>query len=360
MTIQELRERNLILFECISGSKAYGTDLPTSDTDIRGVFVMPQDELYGLHYVEQINDDRNDVVFYELRRFVELLAKNNPNILELLCTPADCVLYRHPLMDRLRPDVFLSRLCKVTFAGYAVSQIKKARGLNKKILNPIPKERKSLLHFCYVLAEQNNPSSASRPLLDFLAERHWQQAQCGLVSIPHARDLYALYYDPTGTLRFEGVIKYPEANEVTLSSVPKDMAPSAFLSVNHDGYSSYCKDYREYWEWVEKRNEVRFQNTLEHGKQYDAKNMMHTFRLLDMAAEILWAGQVIVRRPNRDELLRIRAGAYDYDDLIARAEQKVAAVEAAANTSPLPDQPDLERIERLLIEMRKAWYASVA
>jgi predicted nucleotidyltransferase len=33
MTIQDLRNRNLIIFECISGSRAYETDLP--DTDIR-------------------------------------------------------------------------------------------------------------------------------------------------------------------------------------------------------------------------------------------------------------------------------------------------------------------------------------
>ncbi|UFH53185.1 DNA polymerase beta superfamily protein [Spirosoma sp. KNUC1025] len=85
MTIQELRTNHLILFECISGSRAYGTDLPTSDTDIRGVFVLPQAELYGLHYVAQVNDDKNDVIFYELGRFVEFLSKNNPNILELLC-----------------------------------------------------------------------------------------------------------------------------------------------------------------------------------------------------------------------------------------------------------------------------------
>ena len=77
MTIQDLRNRNLILFECISGSRAYGTDVPTSDTDLRGVFILPQADLYGLNDVEQVNDDKNDVIFYELRRFIELLAKNN-------------------------------------------------------------------------------------------------------------------------------------------------------------------------------------------------------------------------------------------------------------------------------------------
>ena len=353
MTIQNLRDRNLILFECISGSRAYGTDLPTSDTDIRGVFVLPQADLYGLQYVEQVNDAKNDVIFYELRRFVELLSKNNPNILELLCAPADCVLYKHPLFDRLQPADFLSKLCRDTFAGYAVSQIKKARGLNKKILNPLPKERKSLLHFCYVLTGQG-----SLPVADWLTDRQWNQANCGLVSVPHARDVYALFYDETATLSFQGIINNADSAEVSLSSVPKESEPVAHLYVNHDGYSSYCRDYREYWEWVEKRNDARYQNTLDHGKNYDAKNMMHTFRLLDMATEILDTGRVIVRRPNRDELLKIRAGAFEYDELIGQAEQKVAQVDVAAANSPLPTRPDVARINQLLVEMRRDLYAT--
>lgn len=351
MTIQDLRDRNLIFFECISGSRAYGINLPTSDTDIRGVFMLPQADLYGLNYVEQVNDARNDVIFYELRRFIELLAKNNPNILELLCAPADCVLQKHPLFDQLRPKDFLSKLCKETFAGYAVSQIKKARGLNKKIVNPLPKERKSLLHFCYVLE-----GTGSRPVLDWLAKRGWSQNHCGLVNVAHARDTYALFYDETGPFNYAGIVAGPDSNAVSLSRVPKDVKPVTYLYVNHDGYSSYCKDYREYWEWVDKRNDARYRNTLSHGKNYDAKNMMHTFRLLDMAGEILETGRVLVRRPNRDELLQIRSGAFEYDDLIAQAEQKVAKVEAAAAVSPLPDRPDLARVEQVLIAMRRAWY----
>lgn len=353
MTIQTLRDRNLILFECISGSRAHGTDLPTSDTDIRGVFMLSQTDLYGLHYVEQVNDAKNDVIFYELRRFVELLSKNNPNILELLCAPADCILYKHPLFDWLQPADFLSKLCRDTFAGYAVSQIKKARGLNKKILNPLPKERKSLLNFCYVLMGQG-----SLPVADWLADRQWNQANCGLVNIPHARDVYAVFYDETVTLSFQGIINNAESTEVSLSSVPKELEPVAHLYVNRDGYSSYCKDYREYWEWVEKRNGARYQNTLDHGKNYDAKNMMHTFRLLDMATEILDTGHVIVRRPNRDELLKIRAGAFEYDDLIIKAEQKVAQVDVAAANSLLPAHPDLVRINQLLVEMRMNLYTT--
>ena len=44
MTIQDLRDNNLILLECISGSRAYGLDLPTSDTDLKGVFILPKEQ----------------------------------------------------------------------------------------------------------------------------------------------------------------------------------------------------------------------------------------------------------------------------------------------------------------------------
>lgn len=82
---------------------------------------------------------------------MELLLKNNPNIIEILATPDDCILYKHPLMDQLRLEDFISNLCKDSFAGYAMTQIKKARGLKKKIVNPMAKERKSLLDFCNIL-----------------------------------------------------------------------------------------------------------------------------------------------------------------------------------------------------------------
>lgn len=141
-TIADLKAQNLILFECISGSRAYGLDTPTSDTDIKGVFYLPKERFYSLQsdYIPQVSNETNDIVYYELGRFVELLLQNNPNMMELLATPADKVLYRHPIMDSLKPDWFISKLCEKTFAGFANSQIKKARGLNKKIVNPMEKE----------------------------------------------------------------------------------------------------------------------------------------------------------------------------------------------------------------------------
>lgn len=351
MTVDDLRGQKLILFECISGSRAYGLERSGSDTDIRGLFVLPKTQFYGLTYLPQISDASQDVVFYELRRFVDLLYKNNPNLLEMLHMPADCILYKHRSFDRLEPEFFLSKHCRNTFAGYAMTQIRKARGLNKKILNPMSRERKSVLYFCYVVEGQG-----SRPLLEWLDERNWRQERCGLVNIPHMKDLYALFYDSSGELNYQGILRNASANEVVLSSIPKKEEPVTELYFNRDGYSSYCKDYKAYWDWVKERNEERYRNTLAHGKRYDAKNMMHTFRLLDMAAEILEEGRIRVRRPNRDELLRIRSGAYQYDELIERAEQKLNEIDALYEKSTLPEEPDRDAIEKVLLEMREDWY----
>ena len=351
LDLQTLRDENLILLESISGSRAYGLNRAGSDTDIRGVFYLPEQMFYGLTYVSQVSNANNDIVFYELRRFVELLSKNNPNILELLAVPEDCLIYRHPILERLTPELFLSKLCKDSFAGYAMTQIKKARGLNKKVLNPMEKERKSLLHFCYVAVGQG-----SKALVDWLEEKGIRQEDCGLVNVSHMRNMFALFHDPKRQFGYRGIISGPSANEVQLSSIPKEEEPLAYVSVNHDGYTRYCKDHREYWEWVEKRNEARYQATLAHGKRYDAKNMMHTFRLLAMAEEILSEGKLLVRRPDREALWEIRDGSFDFEELIARAKAQLRTIEKAYGESSLPERPDLSLIERMLVEMRQELY----
>ncbi len=349
MTIQKLRDNNQIILECISGSKAYGLDTPASDTDIRGVFLAPQREIYGMDYTPQVSDATNDTVFYELGRFMELLALNNPNILELLNTPPQAVIYKHPFLAEIKSEMILSKLCENTFGKFAYSQIKKAKGLKKKIVNPMHEKRKTVLEFCYV-----NYAQGAIPAAKYLELQGWKQEDCGLVNIAHMKDVYGLYHSEDAD--FRGIMTGEKANDVCLSSVPKGSTQAALLYFNREGYSVYCKDYREYWSWVEKRNEARYRNTESHGKKYDAKNMMHVFRLLDTAIEIGRTGQVNVRRPNRDFLLKIKSGAFEYDDLLTMAEEKKTEMEAAFAASDLPEQPDRERLNELLFELRSRFY----
>jgi uncharacterized protein len=352
MTLNDLQNNSShLLLKCISGSQAYGLALPHSDTDIKGVFILPKNEFYGLTYVDQVNNETNDIMYYEIKKFVELLLKNNPNILELLSTPEDCVLFRHAVMNLLKPEMFLSRLCNQTFGQYAYAQIKKARGLNKKILNPLDRKRKTVLDFCHVVKGQG-----SVPVTEWLAEQEYVQEDCGLVKIDHMRDMYALYHQSQSDRRFSGIFSGEDADEVSLSSVPEGIQPKCILYFNKDGYSVYCKEYRQYWDWVELRNEERYENTVSHGKNYDAKNMMHVFRLLNMAEEIARYKKVNVRRPEREYLLKVRGGEFSYEDLLKEAEEKIQVVDDLFKKSDLPEQPDPQVVEGKLVEVRQSIY----
>lgn len=351
MTIQDIKDKGLLLFECVSGSKAYGLDTPQSDTDLKGVFYLPKAQFYGLEYIPQIGNETNDEVYYELGRFVELICKNNPNLLELLASPAECIVYKHPLMDRLSIDMFLSKLCKDTFAGYALTQIRKARGYKKKVVNPMGKERKTVLDFCYIIDRYQ-----SVPVKEWLDKNGYTQEKCGLSSILHAKGMYALFYDAEDEFGYHGIAVKETANEVSLSSISKGQVPHAYLFWNMDAYSLYCKEYKAYWDWEKKRNDDRYQTNLSHGKNYDSKNMMHTIRLLEVAEEILRDGKLNVKRPNREQLLDIKRGDVDYDDLLTMADKLMERIELNCATSALPVTPDKEMAERILVEIREELY----
>lgn len=352
MTLNDLHQgAPYLLLKCISGSQAYGLALPQSDIDIKGVFVLPKHEFYGLTYAEQINNETNDIVYYEIKKFIELLLKNNPNLLELLNTPNDCILFRNPVMNLIKPEMFLSRMCNQTFGQYAYAQIKKARGLNKKILNPLDKKRKTILDYCYIVQNQGSILAS-----EWLRNHNYAQEHCGLVHIDHMRDLYALFHQSQSDQKFDGIYSGEESNDVSLSSVPKGLQPKAILYFNKDGYSVYCKEYKQYWEWVDLRNEERYENTISHGKNYDAKNMMHVFRLLNMAEEIARYKKVNVRRPEREWLLKIRAGEFLYEDLLKQADEKIELVNELFGKSDLPEVPNTKEALELLVDIRDQLY----
>ncbi len=347
LTVKRVRQPDLLLFDAVVGSHAYGTTVESSDIDRGGIFVMPQGFCLGLYDIQQTSDDRHDQVYYEVGRFVDLALKSNPNILELLAIPDDCVEYRHPLFSLLTLDLFLSKECARTFGQYAMGQIRKARGLNKKIVNPQPEERKGVLEFCYILEGQG-----STPLLEWLDKQGLKAQECGLTGVPHGKNVFALYGGDGG---YRGLVSEKDRDALVCSSVPREARPLAWMVFQQDAFRVHCKAHREYWEWVEERNEDRYAVNVEHGRGYDSKNLMHTYRLLQMALEIAEEGELRVRRPNRDHLLRIRAGEFSYDELLAGAEKLLLEVEEAFANADLPDEPDETKANEVLVEIRSRW-----
>lgn len=354
MTFEGLKQQpEFLVLDCVSGSHAYNLAIETSDIDKKGIFILPQRELYGFGNTEQVANATNDEVYFEIARFLDLLTKNNPNILELLSTPPAHVLYRHPLMNLVRAEDFLSKLCLDTFAGYAQTQIKKAKGLNKKINKTFEAERKSVLEFCYVVS-----GNGSLRVTEWLKENGFEQQNCGLTGIPHFRDAYLLYHQTqlkTGD-KFYGIISGPHAEDVQLAHVPKGIEPLAVMNFNKDGYSVYCREYREYKEWEDKRNDARYKSTVSLGQNYDAKNMMHTFRLLNMANEIALHREVNVHRPDRNFLLKIRNGEYSFEQLMQMVDEKMEEIKTNFAKSTLPERPNAELAEDILVEIRERFY----
>ena len=137
----KIRKDGRLLIEYIRGSVSYGLDTPESDRDSGAVYMCSIKELLGYNtYKEEIADSKNDNKWYELNKFISLLVKANPNILEALFVDDNFIIGEvHPIMKYLREhrDMFLTKRCFISFYKYAESQIYKARGLNKKIVNPI-------------------------------------------------------------------------------------------------------------------------------------------------------------------------------------------------------------------------------
>ena len=204
LTFEEVRKRGLLIYEYIRGSHAYGLATETSDEDRGGVYICPPDELLGLgfEYQQQIQNDSHDIVWFELNRFLQLLVeKANPTCLESLFIPDRCIIYEHPIMTEIKKyrNMFITKKCFGAFSGYSKSQIEKAQGLNKKIVNPVT-ERLSPLDFCYVTHKQG-----SGHLTHWLEYRGLNQKYCGLVSIPNMKGYYGCYYDWGNFFKYENI-----------------------------------------------------------------------------------------------------------------------------------------------------------
>lgn len=341
-----------IIFKGIVGSHAYGTNTPKSDIDIKGVYNASMIDVMGFNYKKQIEVSK-DEVYYELKRFIELAVKANPTILEMLYLPEDKIIFQSEAWLELKKHrhIFLTKKCAQTYAGYAVSQLRKAKGLNKMINWEKQKvERKTPLDFCYVYEREKTQKLSDRFI-------EWELACSGVTKCQNGKGMYCLYTDPDNIFDFRGLIK-ADSNALRLTSIPKawfdEYDPSDEYSFifhyDQDAYQSHCKDYWQYQEWLKTRNTDRYVQTSD--GIIDGKNMMHCVRLIETAIDIAKHGEVRVHRKNADELLKIRNGEHDLNKLIEISEKMLEEVDYMFNKSDLPEEVDLKLVEQLILDIR--------
>ena len=143
------------------------------------------------------------------------------------------------------------------------------------------------------------------------------------------------------------------SNELRLSSVEQGVLPICHISYNKDGYSSHCRVWKEYQDWIKHRNPVRYESNLK--KSYDAKNMCECFRLINCGIEIARGEGYKVDRSNIDAdfLLDVKNHKYEYNELMEMLEKKNYEMEKAVAESIIPEKIDVEFVNDLLLKIRK-------
>jgi len=294
-----------VLFETVHGSRAYGLATPSSDLDVKGFIVGPRGWYLGFAGGPEQLMPSPDHVHYELRKLFRLAAAANPTALEVLWTdPADHrVVTPEGALVLAARDAFSSRRAAQTFGGYALSQMRRIRTHRQWLLTP--------------------PTAPP------------QRADFGLP------ERTVIARDQLGAA--EAMLRDGRLDADTLS--PNFLA----LMDRERSYRAARKHWQQHQQWLRERNPAR--GALEAAHGYDTKHAMHLVRLLRMGRELLETGQLILRRPDREELLAIRGGLWSYDELMAQAEAAHAALAAAAEGSPLPAAPDEAALDALCADI---------
>jgi uncharacterized protein len=197
----------------------------------------------------------------------------------------------------------LSKRVEATFAGYALAQLKRIHTHRRWLLSP-PREEPTRSQFG--LPERSTIPKDQLGALEALMER----------------------------------------GDLAGAALPEN-----FLDVlaREKRHRAARREWEQHRQWERERNPKRAALEAAHG--YDTKHAMHLVRLLRMAIEILRDGRVIVRRPDRDELLAVRDGAWSYDELEERCDALRGQLADVATTSTLRAEPDTDALDSLCAEI---------
>jgi len=83
----------------------------------------------------------------------------------------------------------------------------------------------------------------------------------------------------------------------------------------------------------------------------NCKHGMHLKRLADTCIDLLKTGEYIVKRPNAEELISIRNGAWSYEKLLEWFKDAMLEIEELYQTTQLQNTPNRKKLNQLLMEI---------
>jgi len=242
---------------------AYGTNIPSSDIDEKGICILPDPSYYfGFNSFEQKDkgwQDGCDRNIYDIRKFISLALTCNPNIIEVLFVDEEDILYIDNLGNKLRKnrDIFLSQLAANTFTGYALSQLHRIKNHYRWYQDPPKKPKEE----------------------DFIKTLHFETQE--MYPIPWGNPV------PTGASSAKRQFCIELNNHLFTVNQPEFTSDGDWLSakvkVEHfdkNALKTANKKYNQYENWKKNRNPTRAKLEQKYG--FDCKHGMHLIRLLKM------------------------------------------------------------------------------
>ncbi len=306
-------QQQMALDNCIAvfltGSRLYGTNTPSSDFDCNGLFIEPIEYIVGNNRCDEINLSTNksntrntsedrDIKLYSLRKFFNLAAQNNPNIVEFFFVPQSAIIYSNPhYFDQIigSYELFISKRIKHTFSGYAAAQ-KKHLINKKKRLDDLKKSVEGL------------KSAINMGMTDVKD-----------LSIP----AFGLYDLKVMDKTYSSGVKLVDI----LESVIKEIGwyGNRTLSIDECGF--------------------------------DKKFASHVFRLIDEGIELLETGKLSFPCRNKDLQLEVKNGKYTLEEVLEMIEKKEPILEEVYNKSKIQHSPKHKEIgilqQKIIVEYWK-------
>lgn len=344
-SIPWLPERTIYLTR--HGSHAYGTNLPESDLDLRGIAVPPRRYLLGyVRYFEQVQQKDPDLTIFDIHKFFMLAAECNPNALEIIFTDPSDHLIVTPAAEKLLAgrDIFISRKVKHTFSGYARSQLGRIELHYRWLKNPPqapPKRSDFKLPERPPIPEDQLKAAFSmiQKELDSWSVDFIDHFDRGVrISIVNKMSDYLASVQIAATEQFAAAARIIGFEENMIHMIQREKE-----------FRSKLEEWEKYLDWKNHRNPQRA--VLEAKFGYDTKHGMHLVRLFLMCREMLLTGKVNVKRADAEFLLSIRRGVWSYEELIDWASKEDRNLDQAMKESPLPKEIDKAKVENLCISI---------
>jgi len=352
-----------MIFLTKHGSQCYGLNNEFSDLDLKGIVIPPRDVEYDLfHRFEQSENDSKlhdtydylknplnpkiESCVFSLRKFIILAANINPNIIELLWIDPSDILVMTSTMEKIieNRDMFLSSKAKFTFSGYAFAQAAKIERHRKWIVMGDVNEPKRE-DFGLPLETPKQLSEVFGLIKSDVEE--WNLSQFPLDNMQRDElkaKIWDLIYNVSQVEVNEG--NWPrvyEAGVINRMAERYNLKDEVVVLLQRERqYRKEMDTYKSWLNWKQNRNPER--HVLEVKSGYDTKHASHLVRLMRMGYEILTEGKVVVKRPDREEILSIKNGAWSYEKVMGYAEEMQKKLDVVYRTTKLQKSIDYQKV----------------